>query len=202
MRTKVLLSLAAFAVSALAAYAQSNVYSVNIVGYVNKPIISGLQVVANPLTATNNALSTIIPTPPDFSQVLRWNGSDFDVATYFFGWDQDFVINPGEGVFINASGSFTNTFVGEIVPGSYTNNLPTGLSLKSSIVPIGGTADEIGLTAGVGDFDQVLKWNTGTGDYDVSTYFFGWDITPSLSVAEGAFINAGAPRQWVQTLNP
>ena len=205
MRTKTLLSVAAaLAAGVITTQAQSNVYSVNIVGYVNKSVTTGLQIVANPLNATNNALSTIVPAPADFTQVLRWNGSDFDTATFFFGaWDSDFVIAPGEGFFINAAGDFTNTFVGSIDVGSYTNDIPAGVSLKSSIVPVGGTADDIGLTAAVSDFDQVQKWNQGLNDYDTYTYFFGaWDVTPTLDVAEGAVISSGAGGSWVQTLNP
>jgi hypothetical protein len=206
MRTKkLLLTAAVLAAGIISSFAQSsNVYSVNIVGYVNKPCPSGLSIIANPLNSSN-LLSTIMSAPPDFSQVLRWNGSDFDIATFFLGvWDVDLTLAPGEGFFINASSAFTNTFVGDALTGDRTNNLVAGLNMKSSIIPIGGNADTLGLTAALSDFDQVLLFNNSINDYVIYTYFLGaWDLgAPPINVADGFFVSSSAGGSWVETLIP
>ena len=72
MRTKTLvLAVAALTACALTASAQSNVYSLNIVGYVNVVLKGGSSytLVANPLNAATNDLNTILsPSPPDGSR--------------------------------------------------------------------------------------------------------------------------------------
>src|SRR2546421_1894502 len=63
MRTKTLVCAAALAAGALTSWAQSNVYSLNVVGYVNVVFPPGqFTVFANPLNNANNAISNIFPT--------------------------------------------------------------------------------------------------------------------------------------------
>ena len=62
MRTKTLILAAALTAAGLASsLAQSNVYSLNVVGYVNKTLTGGslFSVVNNPLNTTNNTLAGI-----------------------------------------------------------------------------------------------------------------------------------------------
>lgn len=186
--------------------AQSNVYSLNIVGYVNKPVLTGLNLIANPLKNANNNVTNIL-TPPDFTDVLKWNSgaNDFDISSYFFGaWSVEYDLVPGEAFFVNTPANFTNTFVGEVLTGSQTNTFPIGLSFKASKIPVGGDADTLGLTAALTDFDNVSTFDNGISDYVIGTYFFGsWDIgAPPIPVASGVLINASAGGNWVQTLNP
>jgi hypothetical protein len=208
MRTKSLLAAAALlAVGTAASMAQSNVYSLNIVGYVNKPVAAGLNLIANPLSNANNSVTNIL-TPPDFTDVLKWNSgaNDFDISSYFFGaWSLEYNLVPGEAFFVNAPSAFTNTFVGEVLTGNQTNAFPAGLSFKAAKIPVGGNADTLGLTAALTDFDNVSTFDNGANDYVIGTYFFGsWDIVtpPAIPVASGVLINSSAGGNWVQTLNP
>src|SRR6267378_4268086 len=74
MRTKTLLCAAALAAGVVSSMAQSNVYSLNVVGYVNKPFKNGLYtLVSNPLNGTNNTLNTILPNAPNFSKINLWD---------------------------------------------------------------------------------------------------------------------------------
>jgi hypothetical protein len=61
MRTKALLCAAAVAAGALSAMAQSNVYSLNVVGYVNVPLVGGgaFNMIANPLNNTGTGGNNI-----------------------------------------------------------------------------------------------------------------------------------------------
>jgi hypothetical protein len=107
MRTKKLLAAAAIiAVGASTSMAQGNVYSLNVVGYVNRIIPEAeFALISNPLAGSNNLLSSIIPNPPDGTSVFRWNeaAQDLDevVPTFFegLGWAPDVTINPGEAFF-------------------------------------------------------------------------------------------------------
>src|SRR5262245_30453866 len=104
MRTKTLLCAAALAAGVATSMAQSNVYSLNVVGYVNTAVVGSggdgkFQMICNPLNATNNTIGVLIPTCPDFSALYKWNGTGFDIATFFLGsWDHpEYTLNPGEG---------------------------------------------------------------------------------------------------------
>jgi hypothetical protein len=202
MRTKtLLLTAAAIAVGITASQAQ--VYSVNAVGYVNKNVPVGYSMIANPLNTTNNTIASLIPTAPNFCNLLKWNGTSFDVATYVFGaWDTPAVtLNPGEGAFINTDTAFTITFVGEVMQGNLVNPVPAGYSIRSSQVPQTGGANALGLTT-LQAFDNLLKWN-GTS-YDVYTVLFGgaWDPSePTIAVGESVFLNTTAATSWNRTFN-
>src|SRR5258707_15596446 len=54
MRTKTLFLTAAFSAAGMATSMAQTVYSVNIVGYINLPIVHGLSLVANQLNASPN----------------------------------------------------------------------------------------------------------------------------------------------------
>lgn len=203
MRTKTLVIAAAVLAAGLASSMAQNVYSLNVVGYVNKSIPGGFSMIANPLNTTNNTLQGVISSAPNFSSFLKWSGTGFESSSFVFGnWTVNFTLAPGEGGFINPGATgFTNTFVGEVLQGELTNNIPAGFSIQASKVPQAGTATELGLSAGLQSFDGVLKW-TGTGYESYSFVFGNWaPSTPSFDVGESFFVNAGGARTWVRTFN-
>jgi hypothetical protein len=215
MRTRALLCAAALAAGAVSSMAQ-NVYSLNVVGYVNKSFSSGNYVlVGNPLNGTNNNLSTIIPSPPNFTVINRWNASIQDLdpvqPTFFTStgkWNSDPVLNPGEGFFVIAGANFTNTFVGNVPQGSLTNPVPIigggNYVAVAPNVPIGGGISNILSGYVPGNFDVVNTWNVGIQDLDPNqpTYFTStgkWNSDVNLAVGDGFFlIRAGAATKWVQ----
>src|SRR6267142_6487951 len=87
MRTKTLLmALAALAAGVLSSNAQP-VYSANIVGYVNQPLISGYNLVVPPIsTSSSNSASAelVFPAliPGDVLFVWKPDGSGYNVALY------------------------------------------------------------------------------------------------------------------------
>src|SRR5947207_7701785 len=150
MRTKALLCAAALAAGAVSSMAQSNVYSLNVVGYVNASIAGGgtsgkFQMIANPLNTTNNTVASLLPAPPDGTTLFKWTGTAFVSTTFFLGaWsDGTFTLNPGEGGIVQSSAPFTNTFVGEVMQGSLANPYPAGFSIKASQVPQAGTLTQL-----------------------------------------------------------
>jgi hypothetical protein len=160
--------------------------------------------VANPLNTTNNTLNNLIngPQVPLGANFYRWNGSGFDIATYFGSWDNNYSLPPGEGGFFLTDTKFTNTFVGEVMQGPLTNSFPAGFSIKASQVPQTGDLDTLGLSAALQPADTIYLWNFGTQSFVIYTYFGSpgsWDPSPpSVTVGDSFFINASAPGKWVR----
>jgi len=152
MRTKTLLLSAAVFAAGLALSTAQSVYSVNSVGYVNKPVLAGYNLIANPLNGTNNNVNTVIPVALGDSLLYKWDkvAQHFGTRpdTYYDvgdpnlnGWyDPDLakstnVVNPGEGVFLYSPAATTLTFVGEVPQGTLANPIAQNYGFYSSIVP-------------------------------------------------------------------
>jgi hypothetical protein len=211
MRTKTLLCLAALTAGALTTMAQSNVYSLNIVGYVNLTNNPGFTMIANPLNATNNSNSQLFSTAPAFTKIIRYQGGAYQ--TYVNdpddGWTGPggigdvFNLNPGEGVFIQipAGPSYVKTFVGEVQLNS-TNSVPSGFSMRASVIPQAGRV-QTDLLYPAANFDKVIKWTGSAYDTYVLDPDDGWTSNagpgePTLKVAEGFFAQKTAPANWIR----
>jgi hypothetical protein len=193
--------------------AQSNVYSLNIVGYVNytQPA-SSYRIGANPLSQTNNDVQYLFPTAANYPYltISKRNsaGTGYDESTYdpdVPGWTAPLDIAPGHGIWIAtpAGTTFTNTYVGEVVQNS-TNAIPAGYSLKSSIIPQAAPIQAT-LLYPAGDYDKIYQWN-GIG-YDEFTYdpdVPGWTPSePAPAVATGFWIyNNGSAKNWIRNFTP
>src|SRR5882724_5562009 len=162
MRTKTtLLCAAILAAGALSSMAQSNVFSLNVVGYINTTLTGpGYTMIANQLDSGNNVFSNFFQVLPSGSQVIKWNTNtaSFNISTRSLvapGWSPagaaNSTLNPGEACFIKlAGGSRTNTFVGNVMrlaatggtnpvySATYTNSLITGYTMMGSTFPITG----------------------------------------------------------------
>jgi len=162
MRTKTLaLSAVLSALGTASLVAQTNVYSLNAVGYINVTIPPGFSIVTCPLivgadpahpTVTND-LNVVLPNPlpsAPYGNVVVYqflsgrytsieNGN---TASYSGGWaggGADVTLNPGQAVFVsNPNAAITATFVGTVPQGSLTNALAPGYNLVGSIVPVSG----------------------------------------------------------------
>jgi len=223
MRTKTLLCAAALAAGVATSMAQSNVYSLNVVGYVNVTTTGGgnFNLIANPLNNTNNSITNLFSVAQDGDQIYRWNkgvqdldGTIYTYSTFLAKWDGNFTLLPGESVFyLNAGGNRTNTFVGEVIQGPYTNSTLGGttilgggnFNMVASSAPIGGsfTNSTVGLPPS--DGDQVYTWNVGAQDLDgniatYSSFLAKWDNTAiAVAPAIGFFyLGAGGNLTWVR----
>ena len=196
----------------------AQVYSVNAVGYINKTIYPGFNLIANQLIQSNTTLQALIPNPPADTLVYKFTpGSGFQIRQFdaTFGWDLDPDLNltPGSGIFVknpsNVVGgpAFTITFVGDVPTGSQSVPIVNGLNLIASIIPQAGLISTQLLFPAEAD-DQVFQFvNTGatlggflsTKQYDSG---LGWDIDgePNISVGEAFWLNsAGTHAPWVRT---
>jgi hypothetical protein len=176
----------------------SNVYSLNVVGYINQNMPSGFTLIANQLNTTNNTLQGLLANAPSGTQILKWNGAGFNIRTKLgANWVPNDTLNLGEGAFINLAAAYTNTWVGEVAQGNLTNTLPAGFSIVSSQVPAAEDLNTNGLAASVAGGSQVLRW-TGSG-YTISTKLGASFIpNPTINVGESFFVNTAAAASWVR----
>ena len=225
MRTKtLLLAVAALATGMISSEAQ-NVYSANVVGYVNVvvPASPGWACVANPfdLDGVDN-ITNVLANAPKGTTCDFWTGAGFPLqvkrSTVGAGaWSANATnvfIPPGVGFMIQCStGSYTNTFVGNVLINSgATNNFALGAAylLVGSPVPYSGTltngSDNGTNTLNLGSslpkgtiidgwaagFAQIAKRSTiGAG---------AWNANPTFIPGEGFFLIPPTATNWQQTL--
>jgi len=198
MRTNALLLAVALAAGG-SAYAQ--VYSQNIVGYVNRTVPNGKFVlISNPLNNGGNTVAEVVQVAGDMS-LYTFGASGFVPSTALGGsWieGESIVVSPGGGFFAQSgSGDVKVTFVGEVAVGKSVS-IPKGTSLVSSALPQAGTLDA--LEYPVGD-ETVYQYSAATG-YTPSLSLGGtWiDPVPTVAVGDGFFVvNDGAAKTWTRT---
>jgi hypothetical protein len=228
MRTKTLaLSALLGAIGTASAVAQTNVYSINAVGYINVVLQPGFNMIACQLTTTNSTIGALFNNKANTygqSSFFKWNNSTSHYLTdycnstsnYSNGWESGgtITLNPGEaGWFENTTGhAITNTFVGTVPQGTNTVTIGSGFNQISSPVPFSGDlVTNMGLT-NYHNNDSVFVWqnpaspsphyasyyvNTSTGS---EGYMNQWDSPgdPQVNVGQGFWYEATASISWVQ----
>jgi hypothetical protein len=181
--------------------ASAQVYSVNVVGYVNVDLVPGFNLIANPLNnTTGNDLNTIMPLGDTAigTTIYRYVAGAFTESTYLgsaTGWLPNATVAPGEGIFINAGAAATVTFVGEVLQGAASNmDIASGLSLIGSKVPQAASLDTTGFPAAVGDIVYFFR----AGAYTESTYVGTFIPEAIPGVGEGFWVSKSAPGSWTR----
>jgi len=213
MKTKTLL-IAAAALAAGIMTSQAQVYSQNIVGYINIPLTNstGFTLVANQLdldgTGTNNSIYSVVGTNlPSGSKVEAWNGATFKVSSFNgSAWNVNTQVitnsmNPGSGFFIFTPTPTNITLVGNVITGTNHYAIPAGFEIVSSSGPVaGGIQTGLGYNPSVND--QVEVWNGAS--FKVHTYNgTAWNGggEPVLVVGQSVFLHAANNTNWTQVLN-
>jgi hypothetical protein len=208
MRTKTLLAAAAMiAAGALSLQAQNNVYSLNVVGYVNVVCSNGFTMVNNPLVQPNSSVGVLLAddqnggTIPAGVTIFPYiNGAYVPNINDEFGggWS-----NPGQ-VITNGQGFFflnpnptptTITFVGEVPQGALSSAFTPGFTMLGSKAPEAGFIENLGLVAP--DGDTVFRYKAGAYQTYIKDEFGGgWSGSdsdfdavkgPNLKVGEAMF---------------
>jgi PKD repeat protein len=171
------------------------VYSVNVVGYVNRLMQPGTNLVANPFEATDNTIGSLLPNCPDGTAIY----DSFGRSSECYGgvWEPaNLTLNPGEGaILVNPAAPFVVTFVGEVMQGRLTNSLPAQPMLKSSMAPV----------AGLWEFpsqegDQVQTWDVANQTFVMHKFLNGaWTGTaPTVQPGEAFWVLVSETTNWVQ----
>jgi len=201
MRTKTLLLTAALVAAGVASsMAQSNVYSLNIVGYVNIPVTSNkFYMLNNPFDTgqSNNNIASVLVEPyvtVDGTNDAKWNNSlvyAFKQGTGYigeayvsgFGWaagandvgngdgSSTLTLPPGKGFWFQPTATSTVTFTGSVVLGS-TNTVPPGISQLGSAYAGSTTLSQLGFNGN--NNDTMFRWySTVPAGYTVTPYTYG-----------------------------
>jgi len=187
--------------------ASAQVYSMHVVGYVNRTFGVGATLFNNPLAANaNNNLSSLFgPGTPEGTSISLWNTTTakFDITALYSGglWSQDLTLNPGTGCLVTTPTEFLNTFSGYVENHDGTlysfgdNTIPSfsgssGLYLLGDKEPIEDVGSDIFLNL-IGRLPNVGE-QVVTFSY-TSTYLGdnNWDILPTLGVSDAVFLNLG-----------
>ena len=194
---KALVCAATLAAGLASSMAQSNVYSLNVVGYYNIPCAANqLYMIANQLNTTNNTLGGLIPNGPADAQVYKYNGG---YAGYVFddvdlNWEggPTVTLNPGEGVFYKSPSATTLTFVGEVLQGTLVNTLPINtLAMRSSLVPQQGLISTDLKVPGEAD-DEAYVYNGGYAGFVFDDVDLAWEPEPTINVGQAFFYKKAA----------
>lgn len=200
MRTKLLLSAAVLGVAGIIA-ASAQVYSVNVVGYINVPVPPGFSMIANQLDSGNNTVGSLLPAPPEGTTIYKFVNGSYIINAFEFGeWSiAGMTLNPGEGAFINnpTTAAFNALFVGEVKQGTLTTGIPAGFSIVASQVPQSAALDTV-LGFPVVEGDVVYLFNNATGTYSISAFEFGEWVAPVPKVGEAFFVNKVSAVNWVR----
>jgi len=219
------LLIAAAALAAGVISSQAQVYSQNIVGYVNQTFPSGQYVQINvPLQNSDvtNPPEAVFPALQTGDQIYLWNTGtqQYGVYTYFspqnWLYPDQVTVGPapnlptGSALFYVAAGANeTNTAVGTVEL-SNTNAPITFVSgqytLVGSLPPIGTSSlEDTNLNLPLQTGDQVYLWNFPTQAYGVYTYFspgqwlYPDQVTvapsPGLIVGQGFFYVAAGANE-------
>jgi len=197
MRTiKSLIGVAALAAGVATCAAQSNVYSLNVVGYYNITVDPGKYfMIANQLNTTNNTIGSILPSVADTSVIYKYIGGGYQANGFSFGvWDfPGWTLNPGEtAMFLDPGAGQTLTFVGEVLQGNLTN--PVGLALGdgihntcfvSSMVPQAGTPTDFQVPAEEGDTIYVYNNGYSADGFSFGVWGTGGGAGPTIGVGQG-----------------
>ena len=222
------MGLAALAVGLSTSVAQ-NVYSLNVVGYVNVSLQANkLHFISLPLAPVDgnyNITNTIaLSDAQDFAGIYHWAGAAWDntypqwIGTDLggTGWTPDMVISNGVGFFLASQAATTLTFVGQVPQGDKSYTIPAGLSTLANVVPV--STNFPGSTVG-NDFDGIYTWDLAGQQWSPVYWQYigadlggtGWDNGggagnnangPLLNPAEAVFYaNGGSALTFTRTFS-
>lgn len=227
MKTKTLL-IAAVALTAGVVTSQAQVYSQNIVGYVNvvNPGGGKYLLLNNPLATGNDVLTNVLTDVQGGTIIQVWDGTTWNPLTYSgIGSNKHWkdgssviqdntVISPGMAFFYQTPSAVTNTFVGSLVAasGQSATNALTGLTFApvGSTLPFAGAVTNSSVNLVVGGGSILEQWDPVAQTFNVYTYSGigsnkNWKDagnvinTPVIGVGEGFFIQPSASTDWIQT---
>jgi hypothetical protein len=179
--------------------AAAGVVSVNVVGYYNKPIFAGDNLIANQLYAQDNTLNAILFNGvPNGSTCTKWDSTSrqylaLSIYTSGAGWSINYELLPGEGALFHTDSAFVNTFVGEVPfdgqdPVLTFPSLDPGVFLLSCSVPMEADFNKV-IGRDPVEGESVRRLNSGQQTYITSTFIGGaWDNgNPVLGIGESGF---------------
>jgi len=183
------------------------VYSDNVYGYVTTTLPPGFSSIANPFQTSACSVGELFADMPDGTKLHKFDATTFVVTDNELlrgKWtrpSERFV--PGEGAIIfNPTSDYRPlSFMGNVMHGSFSVPIPSGFSMRSSLVPRPGQlVADLGFPMTDGDvihlFDRE-KQKYVLYKYDAER----WESDPPvIGVAESFWVAKTAPGTWKQNL--
>jgi len=216
MKKTLLIAAAALVAGVISSEAQ--VYSANIVGYVNVAAPAGVYTaVANPLDLdTINNVTNVLASAPNGTSALLWNGAGYTTVTKSLTghWGANAstaFIAPGAGFLLKPGATYTNTFVGTVIPNvPGTNNLALSAGVYQfvgSVLPVSGSISNavdqgissLNLGSSLPNGSKVLTWNGSGWNTATKNLATGkWTANPTISVGQGILVLPAGATTWTQ----
>ena len=178
-----------------------------VVGYCAMTLAPGFTLITNPFKGGNCTISEAFRDWPDGTTVNK-----FEVARMRLNenilkqgkWENpNQQLAPGEGaIFFNPTDDYKrHSFAGEVVPGSSTMPIPSGFSLRSSMIPKQGKLEE-DLQFPISNGDVVHLFDSDRQQYAIYPFEDGkWTSgQPTLSMGEAFWIAKAEPGNWESNL--
>jgi hypothetical protein len=192
MRTKALLAGAMIGAASLAT-SMAQVYSVNIVGYVNTTFAAqGFTMAVNPLNnPAGNTVANLMPSftgAVNYMRIYKWDpiAGVYDENTWTLadpsnedpgGWvNPNMLLNPGQGFFMfNANPTpISTTFVGEVPTGNLVTPVYRGFNMVGSMVPQQETIGNLGYVPTDLSYERIYRWDNSLTPPAYSEFTYTW----------------------------
>jgi len=181
-------------------------FSPNVIGYASVSLPPGFTMIANPFE-TSLTVEDLFKEWPEGTTLNKFDTSLFRLSENGVNcgkWINAYEkLNPGEGaIFFNPTSDYKSvSFVGEVGQGNLSVPIPSGFSIRSSLVPQpGNLADDLGFP--IADGDVIHVFDRERQKYVLHPYENGrWTAgAPVLSVGEAFWVAKTEPGNWTYRL--
>ncbi|HWQ92379.1 MAG TPA: hypothetical protein VN673_11955 [Clostridia bacterium] len=181
---------------------RGKIEATNVIGYASVTLPPGFSMIANPFESSST-ISDFIRDWPDGTALSRFDTRLFRLTenTLQFGkWTNPSErLHPGEGaIFFNPTSDYKSlSFFGEVMQGNLSVPIPSGFSVRSSLVPQPGhLVDDLAFP--IADGDVIHIFDREAQRYILYPYENGkWTSgAPVLGVAEAFWVAKTDPGNW------
>jgi hypothetical protein len=182
------------------------VFSANIIGFASVTLAPGFSMIANPFDSSQT-VGEMFKGWPEGTTLNKFDTRLFRLTENGVKsgqWsDEGERLLPGEGaIFFNPTSDYKSaSFVGDVMQGLLSVPIPSGFSVRSSLVPQSGSlADDLGFPIANGDVIHIF--DREHQKYVLHPYAEGkWTAgAPVLSVGESFWVAKAEPGNWTKTL--
>jgi hypothetical protein len=185
---------------------RAQVLPINQVGYMNVEVPPGYSMLSTSIMSPLGAkLTDVVHSGGQNCMSLTKVDEHGRLQTTFYtpglGWsDTSITLLPGEGCVVWNPGeaSFVVTFVGRVLDGKLTNDLPSGLSMCGPLLPMPGGLSTVHLFPAANN--DAVHFLRPDGTYDTYRYQGGtWTPTePVIGVGRAMWVEKATPTKWIR----
>jgi hypothetical protein len=181
----------------------------NLIGFWKASLPPGFSMISNPFVSANNNYEALFPQIPENCAVHRFDLLLFRLSENEFKggkWvNPHETLSPGEGaIFQNTTArELSYAFTGEIPQGELSLPLPSGFSIRSSMLPLEGRL-QTDLLFPVGEGDAIHLFDRRYQQYRIHSWSGGkWAPNePTVAIGQSFWVGKSQPANWQRTFRP